>query len=269
MEHLNKTQMALLTVLLSFVTSIATGIITVTLLDQAPTEVTQTINRIVERTVEKVVPVEGGQASVQEVITKTVFVGREDTFADTVEEYQSYIIELVSVTETEEERVEENVGQGLLLSSNGEVVTTAVLEGVENLEGRLSGGETYPIEITAEDPTTGLTLLSLVSEEEFQATDLSFILPRLGEEVASVGGVLGLSRVTDLEEVEVVRENEDGEEEVVRVIHFVDVGSSMEGLALVDFSGSILGLTTGDAGRYVSLVDSLSHLFSLIETEEE
>ena len=56
MEDLNKQQIVLLTLLVSFVTSIATGITTVSLLDQAPkTSVPQTINRIVERTVEKVV----------------------------------------------------------------------------------------------------------------------------------------------------------------------------------------------------------------------
>ncbi len=56
MEDLNKTQLVLLTLLVSFVTSIATGIITVSLLEEAPSNVTQTINRVVERTVEKVVP---------------------------------------------------------------------------------------------------------------------------------------------------------------------------------------------------------------------
>ena len=36
MEHLNKQQLILLTLLISFVTSIATGIVTVSLMDQAP-----------------------------------------------------------------------------------------------------------------------------------------------------------------------------------------------------------------------------------------
>ncbi len=54
MEHLTKQQIVLLTLLVSFVTSIATGIVTVSLMDQTSTGITQTINQIVEKTIEKV-----------------------------------------------------------------------------------------------------------------------------------------------------------------------------------------------------------------------
>ncbi len=83
LEHLNKTQIILLTLLVSFVTSIATGIVTVTLIDQAPRSVTQTINRIVERTVEKVAPnITGTQGAAAKEVT--IVVKEEDLITDSI-----------------------------------------------------------------------------------------------------------------------------------------------------------------------------------------
>lgn len=82
-EELTTSQIILLVLLVSFVTSIATGIVTVTLLAQAPPAITQTVNRVVERTVETVVPRDSGAT---QVITKetTVVVKEDDLITDSV-----------------------------------------------------------------------------------------------------------------------------------------------------------------------------------------
>ena len=56
MEHLNKQQIILLALLVSFVTSIATGIVTVSLINQAPAGTTNTVERIIEDSVAAALP---------------------------------------------------------------------------------------------------------------------------------------------------------------------------------------------------------------------
>ncbi|HEY0010446.1 MAG TPA: hypothetical protein VGB97_00860 [Candidatus Paceibacterota bacterium] len=53
-EDLSKAQLLLLMLLVNFVVSVATAILTVSLLDEAPLSVTQTVDRIVDHTVETI-----------------------------------------------------------------------------------------------------------------------------------------------------------------------------------------------------------------------
>ena len=56
LDNLTKSQIVLLVLLVSFVTSLATGIVTVTLMNQSPPAVTHTISKIVEKTATKEAP---------------------------------------------------------------------------------------------------------------------------------------------------------------------------------------------------------------------
>lgn len=53
-EDLSKAQLLLLTVMVNFVVSIATGVLTVSLLDQAPIQVAQGVDRVVEHTIQTI-----------------------------------------------------------------------------------------------------------------------------------------------------------------------------------------------------------------------
>src|SRR3989344_6016767 len=84
MQDLNKNQIVLLVLLVSFVTSIATGIITTSLLQEAPLEVTRNINRIVEKTVETVTIPGTVVSSPREKEVTTVIVKEEDLIIDSI-----------------------------------------------------------------------------------------------------------------------------------------------------------------------------------------
>ncbi|MBK5215789.1 MAG: hypothetical protein JJE53_03215 [Candidatus Pacebacteria bacterium] len=57
-KELDKKQLILLTLLITFVVSIGTGIVTVSLMNQAPEIVPQTINNVIQRTIEKITTVQ-------------------------------------------------------------------------------------------------------------------------------------------------------------------------------------------------------------------
>lgn len=56
-KDLDKKQLILLTLLITFIVSIATGIITVSLMNQMPKSVPYTVNNVIQRTIEKVTTV--------------------------------------------------------------------------------------------------------------------------------------------------------------------------------------------------------------------
>lgn len=94
LEQLDKSQIVLLTMLVSFVTSIATGIVTVSLIEEAPTDVTRVVQRVVERTVEQVAPADSQQAT---VITKekTIIVKEADLIAAAIADNKPRIVSVV------------------------------------------------------------------------------------------------------------------------------------------------------------------------------
>jgi hypothetical protein len=123
MESLNKQQIVLVALLVSFVTSIATGIVTVALMDQAPPGVTQTVNRVVEHTIEKVVPNPTQSASV--VTKETVVVKEDDLVVSAIEKNTKNLVSIVKILGEGDMAVEEFAGNGLVVGKDGTIVTPA------------------------------------------------------------------------------------------------------------------------------------------------
>lgn len=182
-EKLNKSQIVLLTLLVSFVTSIATGIVTVSLMDQAPPVIPQTINRVVERTVEKVVPQETQAAATVVTREKTVTVKEADVIADAVARVRGSFV-----------RVHYKEAEGVAGSFVSRGVVAA--EGYVVMSGKgVRIGETYIIptgenmitaQVIAIDGGHTLALLSL-GENTFTAAAFAGT-PILGQTVVALSG---------------------------------------------------------------------------------
>ena len=121
-KDLNKSQLMLLAVLLSFVTSIATGITTVTLMEKAPASFTVPVNRVIKQTIENIQQVEG-KTTVQTIIVK-----EEDLVVDAIAKNQSAVFIVTKEIQDEElKTIEVSAGRGLVISSDGTVVVDANL----------------------------------------------------------------------------------------------------------------------------------------------
>ena len=121
-KELNKPQLLLLAILLSFVTSIATGITTVTLMQQAPSSVTVPINRVVKQTIEKIQQVEG-KTTVQTVVVK-----EEDLVVDAIAKNKSSVFSVSKeITDVDGKPLEIGAGRGFAVSTDGIVVVDAGL----------------------------------------------------------------------------------------------------------------------------------------------
>ncbi len=187
MENLTKQQIVLVTLLVSFVTSIATGIVTVSLMDQAPAGVTQTINRVVERTIEKVIQTPSQSAAV--VTKETVIIKEDDMVMQAVENGARSIARIgfrISGSQV--------LTLGVVLTKDGIIAVDArsILPG-PNYEAMFSTDKTYPIERVFNYESKELALYKVVLPEGEKVTFVTASLAdsdklKLGQAVVFIGG---------------------------------------------------------------------------------
>ncbi len=156
-EQLNKSQIVLLTLLVSFVTSIATGIVTVSLMEQAPPAIAQTVNRVIERTVETVTPAPEGQAAAATVITqeKTVIVSETDLISQAVQKVSPAVVRIY-------DNKEENpsfYAIGVVLDNKGSVVTDSAAITGSDYTVALSDGTRVRMFVHGRDKQSGFAFL--------------------------------------------------------------------------------------------------------------
>ncbi|MDE2399904.1 MAG: hypothetical protein KGL67_02755 [Patescibacteria group bacterium] len=169
LKELNKSQLILLAVLLSFVTSIATGITTVTLMQQAPSSVTVPITRIVRETVGQIAPTQVNTPALSADQTKLL----EDLKA--IKPLQVTLI-LKGATADQDK----TLGTGLFLGDNKVVIASLI--------PAPQAGETYVVKsVLGEQKVSKVTQEKDFTIIELVKTDIPPVAPTTGTTVPPTG----------------------------------------------------------------------------------
>lgn len=249
MEELNKSQIVLLVLFVSFITSIATGIVTVTLLDQAPPGVTQTINRVVERTIETVVPDESQRTT---IVTNEVVIKEEDLVVEAIEQNVGSVVRINRIVGEEETPL----GIGFVATESGIMVADADVLFGENIFAKYRG-KSYPLEVLSQEDGLGVVTLDLNAMAS--TTPIPIFNPvlfidastvKLGQTAISLGGKNGkeIQRgiISGIETKEIVYQNENEEDVTDIVLDYFKTNivfvSGSSGGPLVTLSGNVAGM---------------------------
>ena len=173
-KDLNKAQLLLLAILLSFVTSIVTGITTVTLMERAPSSVTTPINRIIKQTVEKIEQVEG------KTVVQTVIVKEEDLVVDAIAKNKSAIFAISKdVIDEEGKTVEWAMGVGFAINSDGVIVADSSMVFGKGAYYVKNGNGKWKAEFVSSSEK-GLSFLKIGAPLD-EKSKLAFEVPALGD----------------------------------------------------------------------------------------
>jgi S1-C subfamily serine protease len=255
MEKLTKQQIVLVTLLVSFVTSIATGIVTVALMDQAPPGVTQTINRVVERTIEKVVtpPATSNTAA---VVTKETIVKEDDKIVESVDKNKNSIVRIYTNMYNAGD-VEQRmfVSLGTIVSEDGLILTGDVfadrrgqyLVTVDNVSY-------YKVAILPKNKDSEFYFLKVVQDENKPVTFNPVTFSdsnnlKLGQTVIAWGGQTQNSVSTGIISSLVDAEGKTDQatttvikKDIIAISTNINLADSISGGPLLNLHGDVIGL---------------------------
>ncbi len=253
-EELSKTQIILLVLLVSFVTSIATGIVTVALLAQAPPAVTQTINRVVERTVQTVVPDPNGKTTTLVKETTTV-VKEEDLITGSIQKSIGRLVRIHSGAGT----TTPVAGVAFALDASTLVTDAAIIPQKDwAYTAELPDGTPLSVAVAKIDADTGVAYLTPAPKKGETVPILSSMSfakdnVKLGSTVLSLGG-LSRARVA----TGIVTDITSASEQLPALIYTSIASDQSPGAPLINIFGEVIGLSTAvsrmqGAGAFIAV----------------
>ncbi|MGH7141340.1 MAG: hypothetical protein ACREGH_01760 [Minisyncoccia bacterium] len=236
LEHLTKTQIILLALLASFVTSIATGIVTAALMRQAPPEVARTVDHIIEKTVQQVAPPNQTAATADETVKEIIVTDKEAAPA-AIALAQKSIIKIFAASDP----TRTVVARGIVMGKDGAALTSAgVLSPNIVYDAQLPGGSIASVTLGSLASSSALETLSLApavtstSTEPFVPASIAGAgMLNLGASLVRIGGTSD----------DVVAEGMLAELPKGGAIQS-DLSSGTPGAIVIDLTGAVVGMTT-------------------------
>lgn len=258
MNQLNNQQVVLLAILVSFVTSIATGIFTVSLLDQAPPTVTSTLNKVVERTVEVVTPTEK-----ETVIREKIVVDRNgEAVVSAIENTADALVEIGLKREDETSTstpLFTKINSGFFIKQDGTILTLAHgLPKDKILHGRTIDGELIELSLVTRSDAQNLALL--VPTQKMNVTHLTVAKNAIATGQTAI--------VLDQKEVAVtfISQILNGSATDSSYKLYFENNGAVAGRPVINVEGNVIGILS--EGKTVIPVETISTFLEDTQSEE-
>lgn len=189
MDNLNKQQIILIALLVAIVTSITTGIVTISLSEKSPTGASQTIYKVVQQTIEKVTPEDSPVRQI--VVDEPKKTSDELTISEIVNLGQKKLIKIYLNEETSEKKL---ISIGVPIGTKGTILSATPLEVVSKdlpLTAVMSDGTKIRV-ISSVAPVQGFSLYTVKDPVDAAKIGESVVLNNftsvsLGSNVVIVG----------------------------------------------------------------------------------
>ncbi len=231
MSDLSKQQLILLALLVSFVTSLATGIVTVSLMDQAPQGVTRTISQVIEKTIQQIAPQNSAALSM------------------TIEGQTAAAVRIVSKSVVKLRSKNGSVigGLGLIVSKDGVILSDkSAVAGLSDYEAVFPNGKSIPVTIVQSQNDGDIIFLApLVAPSDIEFVPVKIgSSPYLGQTVFSLSGtatqILSQGIITEASVSPVA--------DTLPIKTSISSSKVIIGTPLFDLTGIVMGMRTTSSG---------------------
>jgi S1-C subfamily serine protease len=262
MEHFTKQQLILLMLLIAFVSSIVTGITTVSLMAQDPQGVTQTINRVVERTIEKVAaPDTNGAAVAGPAKEVTVVVKEEEFVTKAVQEARDAIVRIKN------KRDGALLGIGIVINNEGLIVADRNATISFRDYSGVYQGVTYDLVLDKNDKKSGVITFKFKDSlppnlNPIAIGDSNKVLA--GQSVVAVSGAdrdtVSIGIVSSI-----IRDNDEAKS-IFAIDTTVSQGSLLSGTPLMNLEGRVVALKIGKDEEENDIMMPIANVLAAVNT---